>query len=87
MRLARAPAGAIDQTGGEALRIVEQDLENVFGKELLMPFAQRQRLGRLDESAGAVGIFVDVHVPRLRRPGSGARIGTPETSSLGAPEM
>ena len=33
-----------------ALR-VEQDLEQVLGRELLMPLAQRERLGGLDEAS------------------------------------
>ncbi len=59
--LARIAAGAVDQPGGKPLRVVEQDFENMFGRELLVPFAQRERLGGLDESAGAVGIFLDIH--------------------------
>ncbi|MEA2833880.1 MAG: ATP-dependent Clp protease ATP-binding subunit ClpB [Methylobacteriaceae bacterium] len=57
-RIARAPAGAVDQARGQALVVFEQHFEDVFGRELLMPFAARQRLRRLDEAAHALGIFL-----------------------------
>jgi hypothetical protein len=53
-RLARAAAGAVDQTAGQTLGVVEQDLEQVLGCELLMALAQGQRLRGLNETAGAV---------------------------------
>ena len=34
----------------------------MFGGELLVAFSQSQRLGRLDESAGAVRVFFEIHV-------------------------
>jgi hypothetical protein len=46
----------------------------MFGGELLVSLALRERLGRLDETAAAVGIFVEIHVPSLglfRRPRAG----------------
>ena len=33
----------------------------MFGSELLVALAQGQRLGRLDETAGAVRVFLDIH--------------------------
>src|SRR5205807_9188944 len=60
-RLARLAAGTVDQAGGEALRIVEQHLEDVLGGELLVPLAQGKGLGGLDKSARAFGVFLDVH--------------------------
>jgi hypothetical protein len=39
----------------------------MVGAELLVAFAQRQRLGGLNETAGAVGIFVEIH-PQLPQP-------------------
>jgi hypothetical protein len=63
-----------------ALR-VEQDLEQVLGRELLMPLAQRERLGGLDEALGAVGVFVEIH-DLFPRPVPNAR-GAVGTSSLG----
>ena len=59
--LARIAAGAVDQTGGEPLGVVEQHLEQVLGRELLVSLAQRERLGGLDETAAAVGVFVEIH--------------------------
>ena len=44
-RLARVPAGPVDQPGGQALLVVQKHLEHVLGSELLMPLAKRQRLG------------------------------------------
>src|SRR5439155_13514281 len=60
-RFARLAAGAIDQARCEALRIVEQDLQDVLGRKLLVAFAQGERLGGLDESAGTVGVLFKVH--------------------------
>ena len=43
----------------------------MFGRKLLVSLALRERLGRLNETAAAVGIFVEIHVPSLglfRRP-------------------
>ena len=59
--LPRLSAGAVDQPGGQAFRIVEQNLEEVFGGELLMALAQREGLGRLHKAAGAVGVFFEIH--------------------------
>src|SRR5262249_34136072 len=60
-RRARVSSRAIDETSGEAFGIVEKDLEKVFRSELLVTFAQRQRLRRLNEPAGALGIFFKFH--------------------------
>ena len=43
----------------------------MFGGELLVSLALGERLRRLDETAAAVGIFLEIHVPSLglfRRP-------------------
>src|SRR5262249_57636715 len=64
-RFARSPARAVDQAAGQALRIVEQNLEQVLGGELLVAFAQGQRLGGLNETAGAVGVFLEIHISSL----------------------
>ena len=63
--LAGIAAGTVDQTGGEPFGVVEQNLEQVLGRKLLMSLAQRERLGGLDETAAAVGVFVEIHVPSL----------------------
>jgi hypothetical protein len=34
----------------------------MLGRELLMALAQRQRLRRLNKTAGAVGVFLKIHV-------------------------
>jgi hypothetical protein len=49
---------------------------------LLVALAQRQRLGGLDETAGAVRVFLDIHalLPRPVRTAPQARL---KTSSLG----
>ena len=54
-------ARALDQIGGQALRVVEQHLEEMLGREALMALAQGQRLRRLDEAARALGVFLEVH--------------------------
>ena len=79
--LARIAARAVDQPGGEPLGIVEQHLEQVLRGELLVSLAQRERLGGLDETAAAVGVFVEIHIlpsAYSERPG-----GANRTSSLG----
>ena len=80
-RLARVAAGAVDQAAHEPFGIVEQDLENMFGGELLMPFPQRKGLGGLNETASAVGIFLDIHSASCPPPASVAR-WQPQIDSL-----
>ena len=70
-RGARIAAGAVDEPRGEPFGVVEQDFQEMFGGELLVSLALRERLGRLDETAAAVGIFLEIHVLSLglfRRP-------------------
>ncbi len=59
--LAGIAAGAVDQACRQPFRVVEQNLEQMFGGELLMALAQGQRLGGFHETAGAVGVFVEIH--------------------------
>ncbi len=75
-RRARIAAGAVDQAGAQPLRVVEQDFEQVIGGELLMSLALGERLGRLDKTAAAVGIFLEIHMffLPLRRRHCGAPI-------------
>ena len=54
-------AGALDQGAGQAVLLLQQHLQQVLGRELLVAAGQRQALGRLDRLLGAVGIEVDVH--------------------------
>ena len=79
--LARIAAGAVDEPGGEPLGIVEQHLEQVLRGKLLVSLAQRERLGGLDETAAAVGVFVEIHV--LPSAYSERPCGANETPSLG----
>ena len=60
--LAGIAAGAVDQARRQPFRVVEQHLEQMFGGELLMALAQGQRLGGFHETAGAVGVFLEIHV-------------------------
>ena len=60
--LAGIAAGAVDQACRQPFRVVEQNLEQMFGGELLMALAQGQRLGGFHETAGAVGVFLEIHV-------------------------
>ncbi len=81
--LAGAASATVDQAGGEPLGIVEQHLEHVLGRELLVAFAQGQRLRGLDETAGAVRVFLEIHV--VTPSACSARPnGTAGTSSSGA---
>src|SRR6202022_456088 len=73
--------GAIDQSGRAPLGIIQQHLEEVLRCELLMSLTRRERLGRLNETASAVGILFEIHVPTLSlffRPSGATR-----TSSMG----
>ena len=60
--LAGIAAGAVDQARRQPFRVVEQDFEQMLGGELLMALAQGQRLGGFHETAGAVGVFFEIHV-------------------------
>ena len=59
--LAGIAAGAVDQARRQPFRVVEQNLEQMFGGELLVALAQGQRLGGLHKTAGAVGVFLEIH--------------------------
>ena len=61
-RFARAPARLVDQSGRQPLFVVEQHFQDVLGRELLMAFAQRQRLRALDEPPRPLGVFFQIHV-------------------------
>src|SRR6185437_4673373 len=61
-RLAGIASGTIDQAGRQPFRVVEQDLEQMVGGELLMALAQGQRLGGFHKTAGAVGVLLEIHV-------------------------
>jgi hypothetical protein len=65
---ARLAAGALDQRRGKAFRIVDQDFQNVFGRELLVILPESESLGRLNETTDAVGIFLKIHFG-LQSPG------------------
>ena len=60
-RLARIAARLVDQAGAQALLVVEQDLQNVLRRELLVALAKRQRLRGLDEAARPFGVFLEIH--------------------------
>src|SRR6516165_5502914 len=53
----------------------------MFGRELLVSLALRERLGRLDETAAAVGIFLEIHIPSL------GLFRTPVTSATGTSSL
>ncbi len=53
----RIAAGGLDQVRGQALLVVDQDLEQVFGGDLLVAGAQCEALGGLNEPARALGIL------------------------------
>ena len=49
----RVATGGADQLGGQALAIVQQNLEQMLGGDLLVATAQCQPLGGLNEATGA----------------------------------
>ena len=59
--LERVAPGGPDQVGGQTLRIVEQNLQQVFRRKTLVIAAQRQGLGGLNETAGPFGVLVEFH--------------------------
>ena len=67
-RLARPAAGAVNQATGQPFGVVQQNLEQMLGCELLLALAQRERLGRLNEPAGAVREFLEIHNVSLGLP-------------------
>ncbi len=60
-RLARIAAGLVDQAGAEPFFVVQQDLQDVLGRELLMALAKRERLGGLHETARPFGVLFKIH--------------------------
>ena len=67
--------------GEPALFVLDQDFEQMFGRDLLMPAPLRERLRGLDEPFGALGVFFEIHDASLSlslRP-----VGAARTSSMG----
>src|SRR5262249_1148553 len=60
-RITRPAAGALNKPGGKPLLIVEENLEDVLRSELLVTLANRKVLRRLHETAGALGVFLEIH--------------------------
>ena len=60
-RLTRVPSRLVDEAGAKALLVVQQDFQDVLRRKLLMAFAKRQRLRRLDEAARSFRIFLEIH--------------------------
>ena len=50
------PSGLLDDARGQALGVVEEDLQQVVGSELLVAVAQGQALRRLHEALRAIGV-------------------------------
>ena len=74
-------AGAVDQTAGEALAVVQQHFEHMQRRKLLVAVAHRQRLRRLDKAARTLGVFFNIHRHSLSLPFRPE--GTETASSLG----
>ena len=60
-RVARAAACPVDKARAQPLLVVEKNLQNMFGRKLLISFADGERLGALNETARPFGIFFNVH--------------------------
>src|SRR6185437_2676808 len=69
---ARIAARGANEIGGETLFVLDQDLQKMLRRDLLMGAALRQVLRGLDESFGALGVFLEIHDRPLskRRGGS-----------------
>src|ERR1019366_7255903 len=84
--LARASASLVDQPRREPLLVVEQRLQNMLRRELLMALAGRYALRRLNEAARPLGVFLDVHecfpTQRTALQWSGASCPWPLTAAL-----
>ena len=61
LRLGGIAAGGLDQAGGSALVVIQQRLQQVFGRDPLVVFSDGDGLRGLQEAFGAVGEFLDVH--------------------------
>jgi hypothetical protein len=61
-RTPRVAVGRADQPGGHALFVLQQRLEQVFGRDLLVRQADRDGLRTLQKAFRAVGEFFEVHV-------------------------
>ncbi len=60
-RLARIGAGAAQQLRRQPLPVVEQSFQEMLGVELLVLFAERDRLRGLHESARSLGELFHIH--------------------------
>jgi acid phosphatase (class A) len=54
-------ASGLDKAGRHALFVFKQRLQKMFGRNALVIHADRNSLGRLQESLGPVGVFFEVH--------------------------
>ncbi len=66
-RVARPAPCPLDQAGGQPLGVVEQHLQDVLRRELLVAGAKRPGLGGLRETARPLGVLVEVHCRSLSR--------------------
>ena len=57
----RVATRTADQRGGHALLVIEQHLQHMLRRKLLMPFRQGVSLCRLQKTAHAFGVFLDIH--------------------------
>jgi hypothetical protein len=69
----------VDEARAKPFLVVEKNLQNMFGRKLLVPFADGERLGALDETARPFGIFFDVHrnLPFAKHPYARGRLERP----------
>src|SRR5882724_9025586 len=86
-RVAAAAGG--DQARCQSFLVVEKDLEQMLGNELLVALAQGQALGRLNETACPLGEFLDIHAlsrpaPLFGRMGNGSASASPARCSSAA---
>ena len=62
LRFLGIATGRIDERGGHPFPVIEEGLQQVFGRETLMVLTDRNGLTRLDEPPGALGELLDIHL-------------------------
>ncbi len=59
-RVARAPPRPVDEASAKPFLVVEKNLQNMLGRKLLVPFADSERLGALNEAPRPFGVFFKI---------------------------
>src|SRR4029434_6176103 len=65
--VAGTATSGLDQVRNHALLVVEEDLQQVLGREELVRGCQSKALRRLNKSSRPLGEFLEIHMPLLIR--------------------